>query len=147
MAEKILTFSFLFTISSLLIAISILGIYGVLILIRNDGLKGPLSESIRAYFVSRRLKLRYKGLAADRVVKNDGERGVSTYFHSRGGCNSSLYRGITRVDGLYCRKFSLELGSSILYCPRCEVIVGLISEVSTPGPQKVEKKGPLGIVR
>jgi len=68
-------------------------------------------------------------------------------MHSKGGCNAFLYRGITRVKDLTCKESGIRLGGSVFYCPRCEIIVGTMSESNDPEPVEEVRKGPLGIVR
>ncbi len=145
MARDVLIFLAVFAMSVFLIAISILAIYGVSLVLRDSGL-ARFFESFKAFFVARRLKLRHKGLASYKVAR-DGESGTVTYTHNNGGCNAFLYRGISRVMGIPYKRAFLGLGTSVLYCPKCEIIVCRINEAGSPDPGEEDKRGPLGIVK
>lgn len=143
--QQVFMYSFVIAISILLIAISALAIYGVSIVLRDAGL-GILFERPRAFSVARRLKLRYKGSSAWRVRRDDESRFVF-YAHSIYGCGATLFRGIAEVPSLTCKGVEIEIGDSVFYCPKCEVVVELISEAGSLEPEDNIKKGPLGIVR
>ena len=141
MAQKVFMFSFLLLVSTLFLTASVVCMWGLLSVIRDSPLNGSLSENFRAFFSARRLHLRYKGPTTYSVFE-DGKRRIYTKYHDRGGCRAYLYRGIVKVGELtYCS------GDSVFYCPKCDVVVGLMSEPDYSEPEEEPKKGPLGIVR
>lgn len=144
--KEIFGYSAIIAISIVLLSLSLAFVWATINLVRDSTLNGLPFDNLRAFFVARRLKLRYKGTVAYATVVN-GERKVFARFHGFGGCRTYLYRGIVTVAKLVCESGEYVLGDSVTYCPKCEKVVGLISDESPFYPEESMKRGPLGIVK